>query len=166
MLSSRTSSQVLQIGKKIDPSPKRLRLHRIPVALSTLAPHTTPNPTRNSGLQAISSRAQQLSRHLSTQSPHNIKMSQLPISEKGYHSHVPSAYAVRKNGAPNTLEHRIYIEKDGVPVSPFHDIPLYANEQQTVLNMIVEIPRWTNAKMEVCGSQASCSLRASLSFNC
>lgn len=56
---------------------------------------------------------------------------------------------MRKNGAPNTLEHRIYIEKDGVPVSAFHDIPLYANEQQTVLNMIVEIPRWTNAKMEV-----------------
>ena len=79
-------------------------------------------------------------------------MSQLPISEKGYHSNVPSAYTVRKNGAPNTLEHRIYIEKDGVPVSPFHDIPLYANEQQTVLNMIVEIPRWTNAKMEVRGS--------------
>ena len=77
-------------------------------------------------------------------------MSSLPISEKGYHSNVPSAYSVRKNGAPNTLEHRIYIEKDGVPLSPFHDIPLYANEQQTVLNMIVEIPRWTNAKMEVC----------------
>ena len=159
MLSSRTSSQVLQIGKRIDPSPKRLHLHRIPVALSTLAPHTTPSPTRNSGLKASSSRAQQISRHLSIQSSYNIKMSQLPISEKGYHSNVPSAYAVRKNGAPNTLEHRIYIEKDGVPVSPFHDIPLYANEQQTVLNMIVEIPRWTNAKMEVRGSQAS------LSFN-
>lgn len=56
---------------------------------------------------------------------------------------------MRKIGAPNTLEHRIYIEKDGVPVSAFHDIPLYANEQQTVLNMIVEIPRWTNAKLEV-----------------
>jgi inorganic pyrophosphatase len=26
---------------------------------------------------------------------------------------------------------------------------LYANEQQTILNMVVEIPRWTNAKMEV-----------------
>ena len=66
-------------------------------------------------------------------------------------------YTARKVGAPHTLEHRIYIEKDGVPVSPFHDIPLYANEQQTVLNMIVEIPRWTNAKQEVsvaatCGS--------------
>ncbi|SLM40053.1 inorganic pyrophosphatase [Lasallia pustulata] len=76
-------------------------------------------------------------------------MSQLPISEKGYHSRGPAVYTVRKNGAPNTLEHRIFIEKDGVPLSPFHDIPLYANEQQTVLNMIVEIPRWTNAKMEI-----------------
>ncbi len=56
---------------------------------------------------------------------------------------------MRKHGAANTLEHRVYIEKDGVPVSAFHDVPLYANEQQTILNMIVEIPRWTNAKMEV-----------------
>jgi inorganic pyrophosphatase len=64
-------------------------------------------------------------------------------------SNMASKYSVRKIGAPNTLEHRIYIEKDGVPVSAFHDVPLYANEQQTILNMIVEIPRWTNAKMEV-----------------
>ena len=60
-----------------------------------------------------------------------------------------SRFSVRKVGQPNTLEHRIYIEKDGVPCSPFHDIPLYANDQQTVLNMIVEIPRWTNGKLEV-----------------
>jgi hypothetical protein len=64
-------------------------------------------------------------------------------------SNAPSVYTPRKVGAPHTLEHRIYIEKDGVPVSPFHDIPLYANEQQTILNMVVEIPRWTNAKQEV-----------------
>lgn len=59
------------------------------------------------------------------------------------------AYSVRKIAAPHTLEHRVYIEKDGQPVSPFHDIPLYANAEKTVLNMIVEIPRWTNAKLEV-----------------
>ena len=76
-------------------------------------------------------------------------MSSLPISERGYHSGAPNTYSVRRIGQPNTFEHRLYIEKDGVPVSPFHDIPLYANEQQTVLNMIVEIPRWTNAKVEV-----------------
>jgi len=34
-------------------------------------------------------------------------------------------------------------------VSPFHDVPLFANFDKTVFNMIVEIPRWTNAKMEV-----------------
>lgn len=59
------------------------------------------------------------------------------------------SYSVRKIGSPYTLEHRVFVEKDGVPVSPLHDIPLYANEQQTILNMIVEIPRWTNAKQEV-----------------
>lgn len=65
------------------------------------------------------------------------------------YSKVPSPYTVRKIAQPFTLDHRIYVEKDGVPVSPFHDIPLYANEQQTVLNMVVEIPRWTNAKLEI-----------------
>ncbi|KAL2154776.1 hypothetical protein VTH82DRAFT_3452 [Thermothelomyces myriococcoides] len=61
----------------------------------------------------------------------------------------PSPYTVRKVGAPYTIDHRVYIEKDGVPISPFHDIPLYANQEQTILNMIVEIPRWTNAKLEI-----------------
>ena len=65
------------------------------------------------------------------------------------HTKAPQQFAARKIGAANTLDYRIFLEKDGVPVSPFHDVPLYANEQQTVLNMIVEVPRWTNAKMEV-----------------
>lgn len=58
-------------------------------------------------------------------------------------------YTLRKIAAPNTLEHRVYLEQNGVPISPFHDIPLYANPEKTVLNMIVEIPRWTNAKLEI-----------------
>lgn len=72
-----------------------------------------------------------------------------------------SPYSVRKIGAANTLEHRVYIEKDGVPVSPFHDIPLYANQEQTILNMVVEIPRWTNGKLEV-----RCALFAVLACSC
>jgi len=59
------------------------------------------------------------------------------------------SYTARKIGQANTLDHRVYIEKDGVPISPFHDIPLFANEQKTILNMIVEIPRWTNGKLEI-----------------
>ena len=35
-------------------------------------------------------------------------------------------------------------------ISPFHDIPLFvAGGERIVCNMIVEIPGWTNAKMEV-----------------
>lgn len=34
-------------------------------------------------------------------------------------------------------------------ISPLHDIPLYANDAKNVYNMVVEVPRWTNAKMEV-----------------
>lgn len=58
-------------------------------------------------------------------------------------------YSLRKVGQPNTLGHRIYVEQDGAVISPFHDIPLYADSQQKTLNMVVEIPRWTNAKFEV-----------------
>ncbi|RFU32013.1 hypothetical protein B7463_g4326, partial [Scytalidium lignicola] len=91
-----------------------------------------------------SARSAQIARHLSSSSstpPNNTAGQSIMAS--------PSPYKVRRVGAPNTLEHRVYIEKDGVPISPFHDVPLYANEQQTILNMIVEIPRWTNGKMEI-----------------
>lgn len=62
-------------------------------------------------------------------------------------------YSPRRVGHPFSKEYRIYFEraKDKVPVSPFHDIPLYHNRDNDVLNMVVEIPRWTNAKLEVLG---------------
>jgi hypothetical protein len=60
----------------------------------------------------------------------------------------PPEFSSRQIAPKHTLDYRCYLEKDGTPVSPFHDIPLYANEQQTILNMVVEIPRWTNAKLE------------------
>ncbi|KAI8912723.1 inorganic pyrophosphatase [Gorgonomyces haynaldii] len=62
-----------------------------------------------------------------------------------------SQYQPRIVGAPNSLEYRVFIE-DAVSkkvVSPFHDIPLFANQERTVFNMVVEIPRWTNAKLEI-----------------
>ena len=107
--------------------------------LSNLFTILEPYQVQASPLAKTPLRAQQLARHFS------------PIysSQQKPEMSSSSTYTARKIGAPNTLEHRIYIEKDGVVVSPFHDIPLYANDQQTVLNMVVEIPRWTNAKMEV-----------------
>ncbi|KAI8330901.1 inorganic pyrophosphatase [Chlamydoabsidia padenii] len=63
-------------------------------------------------------------------------------------------YTTRQVGALNTLDFRLFYEKNGVPVSPFHDIPLFANEEKTILNMVVEIPRWSNAKLEICKEEA------------
>ncbi|KAF8600876.1 inorganic diphosphatase [Ceratobasidium sp. AG-I] len=63
-------------------------------------------------------------------------------------------YTPRLIGAPNTLEHRVFIEQNGQPVSPFHDIPLFADQNMGILNMVVEVPRWTNAKMEISKEEA------------
>jgi len=59
------------------------------------------------------------------------------------------SYTISESGAPNTLDYRIYFRGPNGPISPFHDIPLYANPEKTICNMVVEIPRWTNAKMEI-----------------
>ncbi|KAJ3126524.1 Inorganic pyrophosphatase [Nowakowskiella sp. JEL0407] len=60
------------------------------------------------------------------------------------------SYKPRVVGAPNSLDHRVFFEnQDGKVVSPFHDIPLYANAEKTLFNFVVEIPRWSNAKLEI-----------------
>jgi hypothetical protein len=47
------------------------------------------------------------------------------------------------------LKYKFLEGPDGKVISPWHDIPLYADPASKVFNMVVEIPRWTNAKMEV-----------------
>ncbi|MBN3326135.1 IPYR2 pyrophosphatase, partial [Atractosteus spatula] len=74
-------------------------------------------------------------------------------------------YQTEERGRPNTLDYRIYFKSsEGKYISPFHDIPLFVgdeqendvpskrvkkNENETLFNMVVEVPRWTNAKMEI-----------------
>lgn len=120
------------------------------------APPPPPCPHSSSSCPVSSSnipfeRTAQLAGHLSSSALEKLRKpntSQIP-SASASAAMAASPYSVRKNGAPNTMEHRVYIEKDGLPVSPFHDVPLYANQEQTILNMVVEIPRWTNGKLEV-----------------
>ncbi|XP_071518796.1 uncharacterized protein Nurf-38 isoform X1 [Panulirus ornatus] len=54
-----------------------------------------------------------------------------------------------ERGGINTLTYLIYYRNEDGPISPFHDIPLFANEGNKIFNMVVEVPRWTNAKMEI-----------------
>ncbi|KAI0969976.1 inorganic pyrophosphatase [Xylaria arbuscula] len=116
--------------------------------LSSSSPSSTTawSPTHVANI--ASRRSAQLARHFSG-SPSPSFNPNLHTSLLDQTSKMASPYTVRKVAAPHTLEHRVYIEENGVPVSPFHDIPLYANKERTVLNMIVEIPRWTNAKLEI-----------------
>lgn len=63
-------------------------------------------------------------------------------------------YSTIEKGSANCADYRIFFKdnKDGKILSPFHDIPLYANQDGPngfLYNMIVEIPRWSNAKMEI-----------------
>lgn len=76
-----------------------------------------------------------------------------------------SRYRTERRGQPNSTEYRIYFKtSEGKYISPFHDIPLTAetqqcsgvpakkikkNESEVLYNMVVEVPRWSNAKMEI-----------------
>ncbi|OTA36949.1 hypothetical protein BTJ68_02349 [Hortaea werneckii EXF-2000] len=53
-------------------------------------------------------------------------------------------------GARNTLDWRMWLERDGNPASFWHDIPTYPDESSpSVINFVVEIPRWTSGKIEI-----------------
>jgi hypothetical protein len=103
------------------------------VTLANHRPHpsapASASPTNPATVNKICSRTQLLAGHLH---PTTTTRTATTMAAK-------SQYTARRVGAAHTLEHRIFIEKDGQLVSPFHDIPLYANEQQTVLNMVVEV---------------------------
>ncbi|VDP94689.1 unnamed protein product [Trichobilharzia regenti] len=55
-----------------------------------------------------------------------------------------------ERGTSNTTSYRMFLAHEGSPISYFHDVPLLSNVSNNCYNMVVEIPRWTNAKMEIC----------------
>uniref|UniRef100_A0AAR2LUI1 inorganic diphosphatase n=1 Tax=Pygocentrus nattereri TaxID=42514 RepID=A0AAR2LUI1_PYGNA len=60
------------------------------------------------------------------------------------------SFTIEERGHPNTLSYRVfYKNSDGKYISPFHDVPMFADEAQNIFHMVVEVPRWTNAKMEI-----------------
>jgi len=59
-----------------------------------------------------------------------------------------SEYTVEERGNRNSVEYRMFIKDgSGKPVSAMHDIPMLASPG--IYNMVVEVPRWSNAKMEI-----------------
>ncbi|CAH6789046.1 Ppa2 [Phodopus roborovskii] len=79
---------------------------------------------------------------------------------------VMSLYRTEERGRPPSENYRLFFKNvAGHYISPFHDIPLKVDSKQengiprkkarnddefkNLFNMVVEIPRWTNAKMEI-----------------
>jgi len=60
-------------------------------------------------------------------------------------------YAIKEVGDPTTTDYRVFFVKDGVTVSPFHDIPLVVSPG--VYNAVIEIPRNTRRKLEITKSE-------------
>ncbi|KAM9943010.1 hypothetical protein ACTFIT_006406 [Dictyostelium discoideum] len=58
-------------------------------------------------------------------------------------------YTTKQVGETGSLEYRLFFLKDNKPVSSFHDVPLWVNKEKQIVNMLVEIPRGTNAKLEI-----------------
>lgn len=67
-----------------------------------------------------------------------------------FHTTMPvSTYTVEGRGVENTDSFKAYVKDASGPISPFHDIPLYANKENKTFHAVIEVPRWTNAKMEI-----------------
>jgi len=64
-------------------------------------------------------------------------------------SAVKMSYNLVQKGSANTHNYRIFYQKKGQFISPFHDIPFKEAADKNVYNMVVEVPRWTNQKMEI-----------------
>ena len=65
-----------------------------------------------------------------------------------------NALSLREVGARNTLDWRIWLLHKCQPISFWHDVPLYPYENDTtIINAVVEIPRWTNGKIELESSE-------------
>ncbi|XP_016140819.1 inorganic pyrophosphatase-like isoform X2 [Sinocyclocheilus grahami] len=85
------------------------------------------------------------------------------FSAASIHLRKMAHYLTELRGRPNATDYRVYLKtSDGKYISPFHDIPLYVADEQEcgvppkkfktneiLFNMVVEVPRWSNAKMEI-----------------
>ncbi|XP_054582836.1 inorganic pyrophosphatase 2, mitochondrial isoform X4 [Eptesicus fuscus] len=61
-----------------------------------------------------------------------------------------AAYRTEERGQPHSPGYRLFFKNEaGHYISPFHDIPLKVDSKENLFNMVVEVPRWTNAKMEI-----------------
>jgi len=55
----------------------------------------------------------------------------------------------KPSGDKTTPDYRVHFERNGTRVSPWHDVPVEVDKEKGLFTMIVEIPKGTNAKLEI-----------------
>jgi len=60
-----------------------------------------------------------------------------------------TAFSHKQVGKTETLEYRLFFYHEGKIISPFHDIQLWADKNNHIANMVVEIPKGTQPKLEI-----------------
>uniref|UniRef100_A0A1I7XDK7 inorganic diphosphatase n=1 Tax=Heterorhabditis bacteriophora TaxID=37862 RepID=A0A1I7XDK7_HETBA len=93
-------------------------------------------------------RQQQRSAHRSLTSTQTFYAKAVAKKEHNMGSTDSVSYEKIERGSLYGNDYRIFFKGPNGFISPWHDIPLYADEANKVFNMVVEIPRWSNAKME------------------
>jgi len=71
------------------------------------------------------------------------------VSSSSVYSGPVQSYCAVERGKQNTSSYKVFIKDGSGPISPFHDIPLVANAADKTYHVVIEIPRWSNAKMEI-----------------
>uniref|UniRef100_A0A3P9JRE0 inorganic diphosphatase n=1 Tax=Oryzias latipes TaxID=8090 RepID=A0A3P9JRE0_ORYLA len=88
----------------------------------------------------------------------SIKAVTQAVAPHLYYSRKTMHYLTEQRGHLNSTDYRLYFKtSEGRYISPFHDIPLIAESEKVcfififlvIYNMVVEVPRWSNAKMEI-----------------
>jgi 3'-phosphoadenosine 5'-phosphosulfate synthase len=72
------------------------------------------------------------------------------------HSDPIVARASKASGVYATASFKLYLQADGKTISPWHDLPLYPVESgsaNSLVTMVVEIPMYSTAKMEMCKTE-------------
>lgn len=87
------------------------------------------------------------------------RLQQKAVRRAAFHTRsvVKAEIASEGKGDFPSLEYRIFFNKEGSTISPWHDVPLY-NDDGT-LNAIIEIPKESKAKMEVATDEESTPIK-------
>jgi inorganic pyrophosphatase len=64
------------------------------------------------------------------------------------------SYGTRSVDKPGSLQYRLFFTHNNKIISPFHDIPVWVDQNVGVANMVVEIPKGETAKMEISTGQS------------